>query len=62
MAGLPLLDETIQFWQPRASRRLSREDARQAVENVTGFFATLQRWAEVAADAPSEAENDREAA
>lgn len=40
-----LLEETVAFWQPRSSRQLTGEDARQAVENVTGFFATLQRWA-----------------
>jgi hypothetical protein len=39
-----LLDETIAFWQPRVGRELSREDARQILENLTGFFRTLARW------------------
>jgi hypothetical protein len=47
MADLPLLEKTVQFWQPRASRGLTHEDARQMLENVTGFFTTLQRWSEV---------------
>jgi hypothetical protein len=39
-----LLDETIAIWQPRASRPLTREDARQIVENMTGFFNVLREW------------------
>jgi hypothetical protein len=62
MEPLPLLEETIRFWQPRTSRALTHEDARQMVENVTGFFTVLKSWS-VAADAsPSESEADREAA
>ena len=62
MEPLPLLEETIRFWQPRTSRLLTPEDARQMVENVTGFFTILEGWS-VAADArPSEPEADREAA
>ena len=40
-----LIEQTRQFWQPRTSRLLTQEDARQMVANVTGFFATLQEWA-----------------
>ena len=39
-----LIDQTIRLWQPRLGRNLSREDARQIAENVTGFFATLAKW------------------
>ena len=39
-----LIDQTIALWQPRLRRDLSREDARQIVENVTGFFAILAEW------------------
>lgn len=39
-----ILDKTIAFWQPRTSRRLSREDARQMIENVSGFFSVLAEW------------------
>lgn len=38
------LDKTIAFWQPRTARTLTREDARQMVENVTGFFQVLAEW------------------
>jgi hypothetical protein len=39
-----LIDRTRQVWQPRLGRDLSREDARQIAENVTGFFAVLAEW------------------
>ncbi len=39
-----LIDRTIETWQPRLDRDLSREDARQIVENVTGFFSILAEW------------------
>ena len=54
------LDKTIAFWQPRISRKLTREDARQMVENVTGFFQVLAEWdakskaARAAAEPPSQ--------
>jgi hypothetical protein len=38
------LDETIAFWQPRMQRELSREDARQISENLSGFFQVLLEW------------------
>ncbi len=34
----------IETWQQRLDRDLSREDARQIVENVTGFFSILAEW------------------
>ena len=40
------LDETIQFWQPQSERILTREDAREMIENVTGFFNILHEWYE----------------
>ncbi len=40
------IDRTIETWQPRLDRDLSREDARQIVENVTGFFSVLADWAQ----------------
>lgn len=39
-----LLDRTIETWQPRLGRDLSREDARQIVEKVTGYFSILAEW------------------
>jgi hypothetical protein len=28
------LKETIEFWQPRTTRKLTREDAREIIENM----------------------------
>ncbi len=39
-----ILDETISFWQPLSPRTLTREDARQIRENLTGFFRVLSKW------------------
>jgi hypothetical protein len=39
-----LIGQTIGLWQPFYRRELSREDARQLVENVTRFFSILHEW------------------
>jgi hypothetical protein len=39
-----LIDRTRKVWKPRLGSDLSREDARQVTENVTGFFAILAEW------------------
>lgn len=41
-----ILDQTLRVWQPYAKEPLSREDAREIVANVTGFFRVLRAWAE----------------
>jgi hypothetical protein len=33
-----------EIWRPRLGRDLSREDARQIAENITGFFDVLAEW------------------
>ena len=62
MKKLPLIEETIQLWQPRTSRPLTGEDARQMLENVVGFFTTLQGWSAAAESRQVETEANREAA
>lgn len=54
------LDETIDFWQPYSERQLTREDAREMVENITGFFSVLLEWRTQArsADRKQVAESD----
>lgn len=39
-----MIDEAVAFWQKRSKRKLSREDGREIVENLTGFFRVLQEW------------------
>ena len=48
-----LIDRTRQVWRPRLGRDLSREDARQIVENVTGFFALLAEWSRAEMPSPA---------
>lgn len=40
-----LLERTLAVWQPRTSRQLTPEDARQIAENMAGFFFLLHEWA-----------------
>ena len=39
-----LLKKTVNTWQPRYQKKLTSEDARGIIENMTGFFNTLQEW------------------
>lgn len=39
-----LLEDTRRVFQKRTDRKLSLEDARQMLENLTGFFAILHEW------------------
>lgn len=39
-----LHDEAAALFQPRTSRRLTREDGREITKNLTGFFHVLQAW------------------
>jgi len=38
------IQETIDFWEKKTGKKFSREDARQMIENVSGYFNTLHRW------------------
>jgi len=53
-----LINRTIRLWQSRGRRTLSHEDARQIVENVTGFFSILHEWSR--AEAVAAANDNRE--
>jgi hypothetical protein len=39
-----LLDHTIAIWQPKTERKLTREDAREIMENMIGLFSILDEW------------------
>jgi len=41
-----LIEQTISVFENRTGRVISEEEARQAVENISGFFQVLQEWAE----------------
>lgn len=38
------IDQTLATWQPRTKRQLTREDGREIIENMTGFFRILLEW------------------
>jgi hypothetical protein len=42
--GSNFIDQTLAVWQSRTARPLSREDGREIIENMTGFFRILQEW------------------
>ena len=48
-----LIDRTRQVWRARLGRDLSREDARQIAENVTGFFTVLAEWSRAEVPSPA---------
>jgi hypothetical protein len=52
-ANVDLIDRTRQVWQPRIGRNLTKEDARQISENITGFFAILSEWSRVEIPTPA---------
>jgi|GEM_PF-1112289 len=39
-----ILEKTIRMWQPLSEEQLTEEDAREIVENLTGFFSLLGEW------------------
>ena len=47
------IDRTRKVWQPRTGRDLTDEDARQIVENITGFFSILAEWSRAELPSPA---------
>jgi hypothetical protein len=39
-----LIDQTIHLWRGRSEGAISREDAREMINNVSGFFEVLADW------------------
>jgi hypothetical protein len=42
--SLDLTERTIEFWSRYTGESITTEDAREIIENMTGFFKTLQQW------------------
>lgn len=38
------LDKTVKVWQPHYKEKLTREDARQMIENVYNVWSLLVEW------------------
>jgi hypothetical protein len=41
-----LIEQTISVFKSRTGRKISKEGARQAVWNISGFFRVLEEWAD----------------
>ena len=39
-----ILEKTMAFWSERTGKSFSREEAREMVANVSGFFQVLAEW------------------
>ena len=39
-----LIDRAREVWQPRLGRNLSRDEAKQIADNLTGLFSVLAEW------------------
>ena len=39
-----LIEKTISLFESRTGRANSQEEARQSLENISGFFQVLQEW------------------
>ncbi len=38
------IEETRAFWSKRTGKTFSREDAREMIANISGFFRVLAEW------------------
>lgn len=38
------IEGAVALWQQHSPRNLTREDGREIIENMTGFFRLLQEW------------------
>jgi hypothetical protein len=41
-----LVADTLEFWQARTAIRLTEEDARQIIDNLTEWIEILESWEE----------------
>ncbi len=39
-----VIEQTVEFWKKRTGRDITREDAREMIHNVSGFFQILAEW------------------
>lgn len=44
MLSEDLVDQAITVWEPRYGRKITREEAREILANLTGFFEILLDW------------------
>ena len=39
-----IIDHTVAFWSDLSGKNVNIEDARQAIDNIVGFFRVLESW------------------
>jgi hypothetical protein len=39
-----IINQTIDFWTKRTGQEISPEDAREMIQNISGFFQVLSEW------------------
>jgi hypothetical protein len=44
MADQDFNQRTLDLWQPRTSRQLTADEAREMAANIAGFFHLLAEW------------------
>jgi hypothetical protein len=38
------ITETVEFWDKNYGAQINKEEARQSIKNITGFFQILNKW------------------
>src|SRR5258708_5957206 len=38
------IDQTVTIWQKHTQRQLTRQDGREIIDNMSGFFRVLREW------------------
>ncbi len=38
------IQETIDFWTRKTGKKITEEDAREMLVNISGFFRVLRKW------------------
>lgn len=38
------IDQTVAIWQKHTERQLTRQDGREIIDNMSGFFRVLREW------------------
>ena len=55
-----LISRTIEVWQPFSREKLTEEDAKEIIKNISGFFDTLVSWDMKSKDSEQSKKDDAE--
>lgn len=54
------LKKTIEVWQPHSREKLTEDDAREIIRNISGLFDTLASWDKKSKDSEENKKDDAE--